>query len=103
MVSSVIATGAMALAFTAVSAVPASASLTPAVSDHATSPDTVQAYWYTVRSNWFYTLESCNSYGFGATGNGSGDGYVPGTTAHYCYKEVGHAKWSIDLFYSDGR
>lgn len=56
--------------------------------------------WATVRENYFNTLDSCNKYGYGATGNRSGNGYVAGTTNWYCYRNSGQSKWSIDLYYS---
>ena len=55
--------------------------------------------WYTARSNHFNSLDSCNDYGRGATGNRTGNGYVPGTTNWHCYIAAGDTKYSIDLWY----
>lgn len=55
--------------------------------------------WHTYRSNWFNSLDSCNTYGKGATGNRTGTGWVAGTYAWICYQNAGQSKWSIDLYY----
>ncbi|GHG49667.1 MULTISPECIES: hypothetical protein [Amycolatopsis] len=55
--------------------------------------------WVTYYHNYFYTETTCNSRGNAVTGYGTGRGEIPGTTAFYCYRNVGESKWSMDLYY----
>jgi hypothetical protein len=63
------------------------------------APDTVQGFWHTYRENYFKSEDTCNAFGYGATGNRTGTGYVPGTTNWFCWLRGTQTKWSIDLYY----
>ena len=98
-----LATAPVLLALLVGGASQAAASPTPTSATTTTAPDpapdTVQGFWHTYRENYFKSEDSCNAFGYGATGNRSGTGYVPGTTDWFCWLRGTQTKWSIDLYY----
>lgn len=91
LVASLVGTSAAASATTAGTA--ASHSTVAATA----APDQVLGFWYTGYDNYFNSFNSCQAYGYMATGGRTGNGTVPGTTNWVCYADPGE-KYSIDLY-----
>ncbi|MEV4263531.1 hypothetical protein [Kribbella sp. NPDC049584] len=96
LVASLVGTSAAASATTAGTAASHSTVATAAAPDAA--PDQVLGFWYTAQWDYFYSFNSCQAYGYMATGGRSGNGTVPGTTNWSCYVNSGQTKYSIDLY-----